>query len=124
MTTVPHRTRQPAVSYRLPSQRREAQQPSGWDRYLSVLEGQRVPEPQRQWYVRRAEAFIEAVWPTGMAEVSAEQITAFFHRYGREQRLSGWQFRQMVEAVQLLLVNLAGSRGACEVVVFVQVYDG
>jgi integron integrase len=112
---MPHRTRQPAVSDRLAPRRREAQQPSGWDRYLSVLQGQQVPEAQRQWYVRRAEAFIEAVRPTRMAEVSAEQITAFFHRYGREQRLSDWQFRQMVEAVQLLLVDLAGSRGAREV---------
>jgi len=59
-------------------QRREAQRPSGWDRYLSVLERHRVPASQRQWYVRRVEAFVEAVRPTRIGEVSAGQVTAFF----------------------------------------------
>lgn len=96
-------------------QRREAQRPSGWDRYLSVLERHRVPASQRQWYVRRVEAFVEAVRPTRIGEVSAGQVTAFFHRYAREQRLTEWQFRQMVDAVQLLLVDLARSPAAGEI---------
>jgi integron integrase len=94
------------------SPRREGQQPSGWDRYLSVLERNRVPLKQRRWYVLRAEAFVDAVRPTRMGEVSVEQITTFFPRYAREQRLNEWQYRQTVEAVQLLVVDLAQSRAA------------
>jgi hypothetical protein len=112
---VSPRRPEPAASYQTPLQRREARQRSGWSQYLSVLEGQRVPDAQRQWYVRRAEAFVEAVRPARMGEVSAEPITAFFHRYGHEQRLSEWQFRQMVEAVQLLLVDLARNRAAVDI---------
>ena len=97
-----------------PPNRREAHRPSGWDRYLSVLERHRVPENQRQWYMRRAEAFIDAVKPMRMGEVAAEQITAFFLGHAREQRLSDWQFRQMVDAVQLLLIELTDSAGARE----------
>jgi hypothetical protein len=80
MTMVPPQTRQPGATRRLRPHRREAQQRSGWDRYLSVLERQRVPEVQRQWNVRRAETFIKAVGSTRVAEVSAKPITAFFHR--------------------------------------------
>ena len=68
--------------------RREAHQPSGWDRCLSVLERNRVPLKQRRWYVLRAEAFIDAVRPTRMWKVSVEHITAFFPRYAHEQRLN------------------------------------
>ena len=50
-----------------------------------------------------------AMRPVRMGEVSAEQITAFFPRYAREHQLSDWQFRQMVDAVQLLLVDLVDS---------------
>ncbi len=89
--------------------RREAGHPSGWDRYLELLETHRVPANQRQWYLRRAESFVDAVRPIRMGEVSAEQVAEFFLRQGREQRLSEWQFRQMVDAVQLLLVDLAHS---------------
>jgi len=88
----------------------EAHQPSGWDRYLSVLERNRVPLKQRRWYVLRAEDFIDAVWTTRMGEVSAEQITALSPRYAREQRLNEWHYRQTVVAVQLLLVDLAQVR--------------
>ena len=66
--------------------RREAHQPSGWDRCLSVLERNRVPLKQRRWYVLRAEAFVNAMRPMRMGEVSVEHITTFFPRYAREQR--------------------------------------
>jgi integron integrase len=91
---------------------RELGNPSGWDRYLTLLEGARVPEPQRRWYVERAQAFIVAVRPTRMGEVTTEQISGFLTRYAREQRLSGWQFRQVVDALHLLLVQLAGNKAA------------
>jgi hypothetical protein len=47
-----------------------------------------VPLKQRRWYVRRAEAFVDAMRPMRMGEVSAEHITAFCPRYAREQGLN------------------------------------
>lgn len=88
-------------------QRREAGRPSNWDRYLSVLEVQRFPENQRRWNLVRAEAFVDFVKPARMTEVESEQVVAFFHRHSLEQSLSDWQYRQMVEAVQLLVIDLA-----------------
>ena len=95
--------------------RRESANPSGWDRYLSVLERNRIPVNQRRWYVLRAEAFIDAVRPTRMGEVSVGQITAFFPRYAREQGLNEWQYRQAMDTVQLLLVDLAQSKASREI---------
>jgi hypothetical protein len=95
--------------------RREQGRPSGWDRYLSVLERARVPVGQRRWYVQGAEAFVGAMRPKRLSEVSAAEIKAFLPRYAREQRLNDWQFRQTVDALQLLLVDLAQCPGAREV---------
>jgi integron integrase len=78
------------------------------------LERRRISPVQREWYVRHAEAFVEAVRPTRMGEVSADQVTGFFLKHGRERRLTDWQFRQMVDAVQLLLVDLAQAPVASE----------
>ncbi len=94
--------------------RREAHRPSALEKYLSVLEMRRVAENQRQWYMRTGEAFVEAVQPTRMGDVSAGQITRFIHGHGREQRFSERQLRQGVDTVQLLLAGLAFGPGATE----------
>ncbi len=94
------------------SRRREAGRPSNWDRYLSLLEAQRIPEKLRRWYLVRAEAFVAFVKPMRMTEVEPEHVVAFFHRHALEQSLADWQFRQMVDAVQLLVIDLADNR-AC-----------
>ncbi|WP_167757091.1 integron integrase [Thiorhodococcus minor] len=108
------RGRQPPPRPQQPA-RRETGAPTGWDRYLAVLERERIPANQRRYYVQRAEAFIDAVKPTRMREVTPDQITAFFQSYARQRRLNAWQFRQTVDAVQLLLVDLSGSPSARDV---------
>ena len=58
---------------------------------------------------------MEATRPKRLGELTAEEIAAFFPRYAGEHRLTDWQYRQTVEAVQLLLVRLGGCRAAHEV---------
>ena len=76
-----------------------------------------MPKNDRQWYTQKAAAIVEAAKPARLGEVSAEQITAFFPGYAREQQLSvsEWQFRQIDDVVQLVFVHLASSPGAREV---------
>jgi hypothetical protein len=57
----------------------------------------------REWHVPR----LAAVRPTRVGEISAKQVTGFFLKQARERRLTGWQFCQFVDAVQLVLVDLA-----------------
>lgn len=82
---------------------------------MRLLEEERIPESARRWYVVRAQAFVEAMRPKRLGELTAEEITAYFPRYAREHRLTDWQYRQTVEAVRLLLVRLGGCRAAQEV---------
>ena len=50
-----------------------------------------------------------------MGEVSVGQIRTVFPRDAREQGLNEWQYRQAVDAVQLLLVDLAQSKASREI---------
>ena len=69
-----------------------------------------MPLEKRGWYVAQAKAFVAAVHPKRLVEVSAAEITAFFPRYARAQQLNDWQFRQMVDALQLLLQRARAQR--------------
>ena len=111
--TVRPNTRENAADKETP--RREFGRPSGWDRYLELLVRERVPANARRWYVQRAEDFVAAMRPKRLSELTVEEITAFVPRYAREKQLTDWQFRQTVDALQLLLVELAQSRAAREV---------
>ncbi|MCF8004096.1 MAG: integron integrase [Chromatiaceae bacterium] len=62
--------------------------------------------------MHRAEDFVATVRPKRLSEVSTAEITAFFPRYAREKQLNDWQFRQTVDALQLLLIDLAQSSAA------------
>ena len=76
---------------------------------------ERVPANARRWYVQRAEDFVAAMRPERLSELTVEEITAFFRRYARENQLTDWQFRGTVDALQLLLVELAQAGAAREV---------
>ncbi|MBK1633915.1 hypothetical protein CKO31_24925 [Thiohalocapsa halophila] len=95
--------------------RRESGRPSGWHRYLELLVREGVAANARCWYVQRAEDFVAAMRPKRLSELTVEEITAFFPRYARDNQLTDGQFRQTVDALQLLLVDLAQAGAAREV---------
>jgi len=89
--------------------RSEKALPSRWQQYVELLERKGVPERAQRWYVARVEAFLREVKPASLRELAPEAVTGFFQKLARDGRLSDWQFRQAVHAVELLLVDLAAS---------------
>lgn len=53
--------------------------------------------------------------PRRLSALTVEEVTAFFPRYAREKHLTDCQCRQTVDALQLLVVDLAQSGAAREV---------
>lgn len=74
-----------------------------WNRYLEHLEKRQVKEATRRWYVRRAEEFIRAAKGKKLAAHSAGDINRYLEEQGRKDRISDWQFGQIVDAIQILL---------------------
>jgi integron integrase len=98
-------SRKPAVDDRI--KRRQDGSPSRWDRYVSVLERERIPEKARPHYVRFVEAFLKNVRPKPLSALTGKEVTDYFKRILSTDKLADWQFRQVVDALQLLLVDLA-----------------
>lgn len=85
-----------------------------WNRYLEHLEKRQIKESVRRWYVRRAEEFIRAARGKRLADHSAADINLYLEEQGRKDRIAGWQFRQIVDAVQILF-EIAGAACVREV---------
>ena len=74
-----------------------------FDNYLICLANASVPEKQRRWYVRRVEEFIKAQNGRKIKSLQPNDIERYLDGIGRQARLEGWQFRQCVHALQILL---------------------
>ncbi len=57
--------------------------------------------------VGRVEAFLKTLRPETLSRLTAEQITGYLQQVSSAAQLAEWQFRQLVDALQLLLVGLA-----------------
>ena len=89
---------------------REERQRRFWDSFIQLLHEQGVKPPADRWHVVRAEGFIRAFPGRKLAELTADDVTAYLEKLGREGALEGWQFRQVVVAIQILLNPCSLSR--------------
>lgn len=83
----------------------KAAQSRFWDDLVELLNRAGVPEKALRWYVRRVEQYIAAHANLALHEHQASQVTEYLARTGRDGDLQGWQFRQIVHALQLLFTE-------------------
>ena len=77
-----------------------------FDNYLKCLNKASIPEKQRRWYVKRVEEFIKAQNGLKIKTLSGNDIAHYFETIGRQNRLSGWQFHQCIDAIRILYCDL------------------
>jgi len=82
---------------------------SFWDNYANFIINQGVKGGQVRWYVIRAEQYIQAFPEKHLAAHGPEEVKTFLEKQGRTGRLSDWQFRQVVDAIQNLFKMLGVS---------------
>ncbi|MBS1222820.1 MAG: integrase [Proteobacteria bacterium] len=73
-----------------------------WDRYLELLHKQGVKPPTDRWFVIRAEAYIKATAERRFVEQTPADVHRYLSDLGGIGRISDWQFRQSVDAIQKL----------------------
>ena len=81
--------------------------PDFWDRYVARIQAQGIKPTMVRWYVIRTEHSLRTVTPQQLAEHTPQDVTAYLEQLGRTGRLTDWQYRQTVEAIQQALC-LAG----------------
>jgi integron integrase len=80
--------------------------PSNWQRYIDLLDRERVPEKARPYYMRHVERFIAAFPGRRLSSLDKAEISEYLQGLARQPRLATWQFQQQVDALYLLLIKL------------------
>ena len=78
-----------------------------WEKYIKQTKAYNVPSKSIRWYVKRAEEYIKAHPSLRLAQHSPDNIESYLQDLGRNRRLSDWQFKQTVEALKILFVDMA-----------------
>ncbi len=82
---------------------REAAIARFWDQYIDIIHKKGINEPFDRWFVIRARQYIEAFPVKRLALHSADDLTGYLEMLGRKQSWQAWQFRQAVDAIEMLL---------------------
>ncbi len=82
---------------------------SNWQKYLDLLSCKGVPEQYRRWYVKRVEDFLASHPGKNLRDFSASDLESYFQLRSRDTSLTAWPYRQMVDALQLLFVDLSAT---------------
>jgi integron integrase len=82
---------------------REAAIARFWDKYIDMIHKKGIKEPFDRWFVIRARQYIEAFQDKRLALHSADDLTGYLETLGRNSSWQAWQFRQVVDAIELLL---------------------
>lgn len=85
-----------------------------WDRFIDRAQNNGVKQPALRWHVHHAEAYLKAFPDKRLARHSLQDVTGYLEQLGRLDRIADWQFVQIVDAVENLLIT-AGAAVASEV---------
>ncbi len=94
------------------SPRRENGAPSHWEQYRELLVANRIPQRAQRWYCVHVQQFLAALKPSSLKGLSADEVTGYLQQASSQGKWQDWQFRQLVDALQLLLVDLADVKAA------------
>lgn len=75
---------------------------------MAALHEQGIKPPFDRWYVIRAEQFQRTLGSRELAASTESDVTAFLADLGRWRDLEGWQLRQVVDSLEILLVRVLG----------------
>lgn len=77
-----------------------------WDKYISKTKTYGINPKAARWYVRHSEDYIKAHPGQRLATHSPPDLEKYLRAKGRSPHLEEWQFRQLVEALKILFVEM------------------
>lgn len=82
-----------------------------WAAYINVLRQQKVYSQSHPYYVMAVESFIDSFPKRNIQDISQREIETYLERT-LSTRLESWQKMQLIEALRLLLIEVADTRPA------------
>ena len=77
-----------------------------WETYISKTQLYKVPPKSVRWYVKRVEEFIKLHPDTPLTQQNNKSVESYLDKLGRNFRLEDWQFKQAVDALRILFVDV------------------
>jgi len=77
-----------------------------WDKYISKTKAYGVKKHETYWYVRNAERYIKSLGGVRLAKHSPAMVEKYLTEKGRNPRLTGWQFTQLVKSLKILFKDM------------------
>ncbi len=76
-----------------------------WDKFIDRLLQNGVKDQLTRWYVIRAEHYLKAFPGRRLAQHTADDVTGYLEKMGRNSDILDWQFAQVVDAMQNLFLT-------------------
>ena len=67
---------------------------------MARIQAQGVKPTIVRWYVIRAEHYLRALSHQRLADHTPQDVTDYLEKLGRTGRMTDWQYRQTVDAIQ------------------------
>ena len=77
-----------------------------WDNYINITKTYNVPPKSARWYVMHVERYIKAHPALRLALHTEQNVTSYLDDLGRTGNLTDWQFKQVVDALRILFVDI------------------
>ncbi len=85
-----------------------------WDQYVNKTKAYNIPYKSIRWYVKRAEDYLQAFSDCPVERHTPEVVENYLKDLGRNSRLLDWQFKQVVDSLRILFVDLVRAPWAAE----------
>ncbi len=76
-----------------------------WDKFVDLARKNGVKETAMHWHVRHAEAYLKAFPDKRLGHHTRDDVNGYLQQSGELDRMVDWQFVQIVDAIQNLLVT-------------------
>ncbi len=76
-----------------------------WDRFVDRARKNGVKESALRWHVHRAGAYLKAFPDRRLSQHSRQDVEQYLRQAGQLDRIADWQFVQVVDAIENLLVT-------------------
>ncbi len=90
-------------------------QVSRWQQFIQLLSSNNVPEKAQRYYVKHVEDLIRETGQTPLLNLRRDVVEAFLQKRADNPHLEDWQVRQCIDAIRLLLEDLAHAPVCAEI---------
>lgn len=84
-----------------------------WYRFIEFVYSQGVKKSFDRWHAIRAEAPLDHTPDKASEQHAADDVAKYHLKKGRVEKREDWQFKQVVEALEVLFVRRLGLRWQC-----------